>query len=680
MRASRLRVALAALALVGAVLLLDRLFPPVLDRYGVRSRMVLDRQGVPLRTFTTPEGNWRFATAAADVSPRYLAMLLAVEDRRFFAHPGVDPLALLRAVAQAAWHGQVVSGGSTLTMQAARLLEPRPRSLRAKLIEMARALQLELRFDKRRILQIYLTLAPFGGNLEGVRAASLAWFGKEPDRLSDAEAALLVALPQAPARLAPDTGPERARAARDRVLARAVAAGVLVPEAAAAARQSPVPARRLALPRLAPHLSERLAADEPGETLRTTLDADLQAAVERMMRAALRHRPAPIDAAAIVVDHVAAETRAWAGSGDYLSASRPGMVDLARAVRSPGSTLKPLVYGMAFDELKAHPSSLIRDAPTRFNDFAPGNFDGGFDGRVTVREALQRSLNLPAVTLLERVGPVAFAGRLADAGIALRFGADSAAPGLPLVLGGVGSTLEDLVAAYAGLARGGAMRRAAIRQDEREGGAAPPRRLMGSRAAAQVQAILQGVPRPAGYGTAASGIAYKTGTSYRYRDGWAIGWDARHVVGVWIGRADGAGCAPCNGPGGAAPLLMQLFSLLPPNPLPAQPEVDEPAPPALARIDRVPGVLDPSAPAIVFPPDGAVVETSERSVRLEVEGGERPFRWLVDGRPLPSPAWRRTAAWQPAGEGFARLTVLDARGRSAEAMVRISPPSAAPLR
>jgi penicillin-binding protein 1C len=193
---------------------------------------------------------------------------------------------------------------------------------------------------------------------------------------------------------------------------------------------------------------------------------------------------------------------------------------------------------------------------------------------------------------------------------------------------------------------------------------------MGARAAAQVTAILQGVPRPRGF-AAGPGIAYKTGTSYRYRDGWAIGWDAKHTIGVWIGRADGAGCAPCNGPGGAAPLLMRLFSLLPPAPLPMDKLREEAAPPALAHVDRSPGSLDPAAPAIVFPPDGAVLEAAADSVRLEVEGGERPFRWLVDGRPLPSPAWRRTAVWQPAGEGFARLTVLDARGRSAEATVRV---------
>jgi penicillin-binding protein 1C len=344
------------------------------------------------------------------------------------------------------------------------------------------------------------------------------------------------------------------------------------------------------------------------------------------------------------------------------------MIDLAQAVRSPGSTLKPLVYSIAFDELKAHPASLIRDAPTRFNDFAPGNFDGGFDGRVTVREALQRSLNLPAVTMLERVGPVAMAGRLAEAGIGLRFGADNAAPGLPLILGGVGTTLDDLVTAYAGLAEGGSVRRATVLADAP---AASPHRLIGARAAAQVASILAGVPRPLGFTEDGPRIAFKTGTSYRYRDGWAIGWDGRHVVGVWLGRADGASCAPCNGPGGAAPILMRLFAVLPSYPLAASDTHDQKAPPALASIDRVPGALDPGAPAIVFPPDGSLVEAGARGLQLEVEGGERPFRWLVDGRPLPSPGWRRTAAWQPDGEGFATLTVLDARGRSAEAVVRV---------
>lgn len=671
MRWWRLGIIAGGATIAVAALVADRLLPPPLERAAVLSATVLDREGALVRPFTTPDGTWRLAAAPEQVSRRYLAMLLAVEDRRFMVHPGVDPLALLRAVGQLVLHGRIVSGGSTLTMQVARLLEPRPRTAAAKLIEIGRALQLELRLSKREILGIYLTLAPFGGNLEGVRAASLAWFGKEPARLSDAEAALLVALPQAPGRLAPDVAPSRAKAARQRVLARAQAAGVLDAGGATAAAGSPLPEARIAMPRHAPHLAERLLAERTGGEgpLRTTLDLGLQMRVEGLLRAAFRRLPAPIDVAAIVVDHRDAEIRAWAGSGDYLSASRPGMIDLARAVRSPGSTLKPLVYGAAFDELRAHPASLIRDAPTRFNDFAPENFDGGFDGEVTVREALQRSLNLPAVTMLERVGPVAMAGRLQQAGIQLRFGAGNAAPGLPLVLGGVGSTLEDLVTAYAGLAEGGAVRRpTAIAGAE----PSPPRRLIGERAAAQVQAILQGVPRPVGYRADAPAIAYKTGTSYRYRDGWAVGWDGRHAAGVWVGRADGASCTPCNGPGGAAPLLMQLFSLLPPQPLPPPGAGDDKAPPALARVDRVPGSLDRSAPVIVFPPDGSTLEANAAAVRLEVEGGERPFRWMIDGRPLPSSAWRRTAAWRPEGDGFARLTVLDARGRSAEAQVRIA--------
>lgn len=677
MRRWRAAAAIAAVttaALVAVALVADRLWPPPLQRAATLSATVLDREGALLRPFTTADGTWRLAVEPEQVSQRYREMLLAVEDKRFFSHPGVDPLAMLRAAGQLVWHGRVVSGGSTLTMQVARLLEPRPRTVSAKLIEMARALQLERRLSKREILRAYLTLAPFGGNLEGIRAASLAWLGKEPAHLSDAEAALLVALPQAPARTAPDLAPARAAAARDRILAKAVDAGLLDTAAAAAARASPLPQRRIDMPRHAPHLTERLVAERPPaevSPIRTTLDLDLQVRLERLLRAALGRLPAPIDVAAIVVDHREAQVRAWAGSGDYLSTSRPGMIDLARAVRSPGSTLKPLVYGAAFDELKAHPASLIRDAPTRFNDFAPGNFDGGFDGQVTVREALQRSLNLPAVTMLERVGPTALAGRLAEAGIVLRFGADNAAPGLPLVLGGVGSTLQDLVDAYGGLAEGGIVRRAAVLLDDTP---LPGRRLMGTRAAGQVESILQGVPRPVGHLATASAVAYKTGTSYRYRDGWAVGWDARHVAGIWVGRADGASCTPCNGPGGAAPLLMQLFSLLSPNPLPIRPGFDERAPPALAQVDRMPGALDPSAPSIVFPPDGAMLEVGAQGVRLEVEGGERPFRWLVDGHPLPSPAWRRTAAWQPAGDGFARLTVLDARGRSAEAMVRIGRP------
>ncbi len=669
-RRAVLVLTLAVLALL--VVVADRIFPPDLSRLEP-SRVVEDRHGAMLRAFQTPDAQWRLATAPADVADDYLRLLVDVEDKRFWHHPGVDPIALARAAGQLVTHGRVVSGGSTLTMQVVRLLEPRRRTFGGKLIEICRALQLEARLSKAEILRAYLTLTPMGGNLEGVRAGSLAWFGKEPRVLSQAEAALLVALPQAPRAVRPDRHPARAAKARAKILAIARADGLLDADAMRDADAAPLPRGRLALPRLAPHLAERLASlpSQPGAAIRTAIDAQTQAGVERLLARSLDDLPRPVNVAAIVVDWRSGEVLARAGSGGYMDATRSGMVDMTIAARSPGSTLKPLIYGLAFDALLAHPDSLVRDEPTRFDDYAPHNFDGSFNGDVTVRRALQASLNLPAVITLRKVGPVAFAARLRQARLPLAFNDPTAAPTLPIALGGVGVSLEWLATAYAALADGGT-----VKPLIDHFGDAPPDpdrpRLIGRAAADAVVDILAGMRRPRG--GPAGHIAYKTGTSFRFRDGWAVGFDGARVVGVWMGRADGGTCASCVGLASAG-ILFKLFDLLPPAPLPARALAAVfagPPPPALARL--TPGEHDTrSAPHIAFPLPGArlLVDARTPAVTLSVDGGRRPYRWIVDGRPLDSRAFAREAGWRPAGEGFSTVTVVDAAGRSDEVHVRV---------
>ena len=680
----------------GGVALADRLCPPDLSRLAP-SPLVLDRHGAILRAFPTADGQWRLAADPSEVAPNYLRMLVAVEDKRFFRHRGVDPLAMARALVQLLTHGRVVSGGSTLTMQVARLLEPRPRTLRSKLIEMARALQIEARMDKPAILRAYLTLTPTGGNLQGVRAGSLAWFGHEPGGLSDAEAALLVALPQAPRATRPDIHPDRAIAARARILALAEGAGVIDAAAFAADRTAPLPSGRRPPPRLAPLLAEHLLAEhllaehllaerpapdaprvDPAAPIRTTIDAATQAGVERTLRAALDGLPRPVNVAAMVVDWRTGEVLARAGSGAYPDAGRHGMVDMTRASRSPGSTLKPFIYGMAFDALLAHPDSLVRDAPTRFDDYAPRNFDGGFNGDVTVRHALQASLNLPAVIALRRLGPVAFATRLREAGLPLAFHDRAAAPTLPIALGGVGLRLEQLVAAYAALADGGAPKPIVERADlgaPTSAGTNAGERLMGRPAADAVVDILAGMPPPKDVAPRGGRIAYKTGTSYRFRDGWAVGFDGGRVVGVWMGRADGGTCGGCVGRA-AASLLFRVFDTMVPQPLPPRvltPLFAGPPPPALARLGPSAAPARSDAPRIAFPLDGArlLVDAGSPSVRLSVDGGHRPYRWLVDGRPIESRAFARETSWPAPSEGFSTLTVIDGDGRSDAVKVRV---------
>lgn len=645
------RVLLILLVLVGLAVALDRLFPPDLSRLATTGTEIQDRNGRVLALLPAPGGVWRFRADAGQVAPVLRDLLVAVEDRRFWWHPGVDPLALARAAWQWARAGRIVSGGSTLSMQAARLLEPRPRTLRAKLIEIARAVQLELRFGKQGVLDIWLTLAPFGGNLEGVRAGSLAWFGVPPEALEPAQAALLVAIPRRPEALRPDRHADRSLALRDRVLAVGQAAGLFD-----AVEPVPVPSARLRLPRHAPQPLAAFAASDPGPAITTTLDKPLQMALERLAAERLLTLAERVSLAIVVADARSREIRAIHGGawGDPL---RAGALDLTRAVRSPGSALKPFIYGLAFQEGVTTPDAAIGDLPRQFGTYAPENFDRGFAGTVTAAEALRRSLNLPAVALLDRIGPVRFMSTLKAAGarLALPEGAD---PSLPLALGGLGIDLRQLTALYAALATDG--RFAPLRL----GGAPGEDKILLSRGAAHSVAEVLTHPMPNGAGT---GIAWKTGTSWGGRDTWAVGFNARHVVGVWVGRPDGTALPGATGLSVALPLLARVFDLLPSNPRArGAPDVAMAAPAMGTGLeaDR------PDALRLLFPPQDAVL-SSDGAVTIRAMGGRRPLVFLVDGRPLPAEPVRREVLWHPSSAGFYRLTVLDADGAVTQARVRV---------
>jgi penicillin-binding protein 1C len=662
-----------------ALLLLDRLAPPNLARLAAHGVEVQDREGRTLSVLPAPGGVWRLATTPAEVPPIFLDLLIAAEDRRFRTHAGIDPFALARATWQfAAAGGRVVSGGSTLSMQAARLLEPRPRTLRSKAIELARAAQLEWRFGKDGVLAIWLTLAPMGGNIEGVRAGALTWFGKPAHALDPAEAALLVAIPRRPEALRPDRHPDRARAARDAVLLyRAAHAPGVTAEDTALALAAPVPTQRRPMPRLAPHLARDLARHAPrmeGGSIATTLDLPLQRATEGLVLAALRDLPERASAAAMILDIRTREVRALVG-GEYGAQPRAGMLDLTRAVRSPGSALKPLLYAMAFESGIVAPETVLADLPRRFGAYAPENFDRGFAGRVSVADALRHSLNLPAVALLSEIGPIRYASALKSAGLPPRLppGADAA---LPLALGGFGTTLRELTGLFATLADDGMA--APIRVQPGE--AAMPRRVLDARAAGLAAAILVR-PFPAG---GPPGIAWKTGTSWGGRDAWAMGFDGRHVVGVWVGRPDGTPLVPGHEAGTAGtatglrtalPLLARLFERLPPAPRATLPVRAGPGASGAEPLDRL---------RLLFPPHGAVLAAGgapggapggaaegAEHVTLRATGGRRPLTFLVDGAPIPAEAAKREARWIPASPGFYRVTVLDAAGAVARAEVRV---------
>lgn len=667
-----------AIALAAAAMLADALFPPDLGRAHAISTVVLDAEGAMLRPFETADGKWRLAARIDDVDPRYLTLLRAYEDHRFFDHRGVDPLALLRAAGQWLSAGHVVSGGSTLTMQVARLLEPRPRGIGTKLRQVARAIQLEARYDKREILALYLTLAPFGGNLEGVRAASLAYFGKEPARLSLGEAALLVALPQSPERLRPDRYPEAAARGRDKVLNRLRDAGAITAQEFAEASAAPLPEQRLAFPFHAPHLAQRLAATAvPGKAITTHIDGPLQERIERLARDERRWFGDGANLAIVIVENRTRAVQAYLGGADFFAPA--GEIDLAQSRRSPGSTLKPFVYAMGFDDGIIDPATLIDDTPMRFGDYAPRDFERSFQGTVTVREALQLSLNVPAVAVTERVGAVRLVASLRTAGVTLRFPRLAGAPSLPVALGGVGLSLADLTMLYADIADGGTSR--ALRYTAAAESATA--RLMSATAARYLHDILAGSPLPPGWSAlTASGrrraVAFKTGTSYGFRDAWSVGFSARYTVGVWVGRADGTPRPGHFGRNTAAPLMLKLFDLLPrdgePAPAIAETEAAAPLPPALRHFRREPLAASAAsaAPQILFPPDGAMIDAREGTgVALKAEGGNGALTWLVDGTPLATERFAADTFWQPKGNGFARIAVIDADGRSAAVRVRV---------
>ena len=680
-----LSVVWIAAAIAGAVVGLLKAFGPApLGRDLEVSTLVLDRNGKLLRAYLTSEGRWRLPATRDQVDPRYLDALLTYEDKRFYHHRGVDPLAMTRAAFQLVTHGRIVSGGSTLTMQVARLLEPRQeRSLDAKLRQAVRALQREQALSKDEILGLYLTLAPYGGNLEGIRAASLAYFGKEPRRLTLGEAALLVALPQSPEFRRPDRFPAAAKPARDRVLDRIASHGLFSNAEIERAKKEPVPRARNPMPLLAPHAADQAASASPTQrVLRLTIDGGLQRTLETLAYdRAVALGPPSISVAIVVVDNATGEVLARVASPDYFDERRAGQVDLTEAVRSPGSALKPFIYGLGFEDGLIHPETLIEDRPIRYGGYHPENFDLTFQGTVTVRRALQQSLNVPAVAVLQEVGPSRLIARLAQAGVPLVLPKREVAPGLALGLGGVGVRLTDLTMLYAGLARQGTVAPLV----ERFGSPpSPPKRLIEPVAAWYVASVLIGTPPPE---NAAGGrIAFKTGTSYGYRDAWAVGFDGKRTIGVWAGRPDGAPVPGLAGRVTAAPILFdafarlgQQFEPLPPAPKGVLIASTAKLPPPLQRFASREAAGEAMAPKvhIVFPPDGASLELSAAKgaapdpIAIKITGGTPPLNVLLNGMPIAAKRSARTLFFEPDGPGFVRLTVTDATGAVDSVSVRL---------
>ncbi len=658
-------------------LLYDHFDPVDLSKIKETSRVVEAADGTWLYAQTSRDEKWRFPVEVPKLDPGFLRMLLAFEDQRFYRHPGMDPLAMGRAVMQLISSGRIISGGSTITMQLARLLEPKPRTVWGKLREIVRAFQLEWHYSKEEILSAYLTLTPYGGNVEGIVGASMRYFGKLPTALSASESALLVALPQSPERNRPDRSLHRAKKARKRVLDLARERGIISETLYRQALGEPLPSKLYPFPRYAPHLSQKLLLQsDPGKkVITTTLNADLQRQVERWAKSKASLLGKETTLAVLVIRNEDAAILAYLGSHDMFSRYVPGHNDMTGAIRSPGSTLKPLIYALGFEKRLIHPDTVILDRETRFGDYLPHNFSRTYSGEVTVAYALQYSLNIPAVKILRKVGVETFVERLSQ--ITGKLAIPKKRSTLPVALGGIGITMKQLAQLYVALANEGAAHPLHY-LPKTEGNATLPR-FCEPEAARMTTAILRRLPAPDGFVDTAQQIAYKTGTSYGYRDAWTIAYDRNYTVAVWVGKPSNATQLKRTGRSAAAPLAFELFALIDELLLrhlwewPATyPETS--VPPGLACFDPRERQNDTKRLKMLYPLENTryrSADCSKVSVDIKVEDGKKPYYWYIDGE---AKRYRHPSFSLTFDYGAHTITVIDSSGETITRTIWVDKP------
>lgn len=680
------------------------------------ARLIVAQDGTPLRAFADKQGVWRYPVAIDQVSPRYINTLLAYEDRWFWYHPGINPASMLRATWQNLINGRIISGGSTLTMQVARILDPHTRTMAGKLKQMFRALQLEWHYDKTDILTMYLNLAPFGGPIEGVQAASFAYLSKPAKELSLAEAALLSVLPQSPSRFRPDKHPDRATKARNKVLQRLRSFGYLNSEQVADAKLEIVVPQLDATPMIAPILARRLKNRVVhGEVLRTTIDTNLQLNLEAIVKDYTRHLPAKSSAAVLVVNHHNMAVKAYVASADFYDSERFGQVDMIKAVRSPGSTLKPFLYAMALDQGLLSSHSMLMDEAINILGYKPKNFSENFSGAVSMSEALQRSLNIPAIQVLQFLGPGYFHGKLENAGLKLHMPPNSQ-PNLSMVLGGTGTRLEELVSAYTAFSRGGKVGRLRYIQDHSLAEPAREKYLMSPGAAWVIREILSQIQYRSSIASMVNNgvsLAWKTGTSYGYRDAWAIGMTDNYTIGIWTGRPDGTPVPGQYGAQTAVPLLRTVSLNLPeistannkPISLEKRPDsvtqeeicwpggglksqtdvgqchktqlswvIDNTVPPALPRNPDIETALN-NIKIISIDDDSHIKQphgtTQPVSITLEAQGGKGATLWFVNGKAINLQPTEAALPYTFKSNGLFRISAIDEAGQADQVTLHI---------
>lgn len=659
----RLIILLSAISI--SLWLSDLLFPLKLDSYQQTSVLVYGDNQTLAHVFLTPDEKFRILTQPNQVPSLYIQTLLAREDSQFYQHFGVNPFSVLRALYQNLRFQTIISGGSTLTMQTARLLEPRKRTFFSKVIESFRALQLEWHFTKQEILSIYLTLAPFGSNIEGVSAAAYAYFNKTPQTLATPEIALLVAMVQSPNRLRSDLYPIKAKLARNRILDLMKSKALINQQEHDLHIHAPLPTVIQRFPREIPHLAWRLKQQYPKQQeIHVSIDLRLQKQIELLLAQYELFLPTDANAAILVLDHLQNKPIVYIGSTHFMNRTNHGFIDYIRAYRSPGSTLKPFIYGIGFDSGLIQPDSFVLDIRRRFGSYYPHNFDRDIHGMVQVNEALALSLNIPAVSLLNEIGVVRFISFLKSADIHPKY-PQSGEPGLSSALGGLGMTLEQLVLLYSGLGHQGMIRPffyvESMKTDKES-------YLMSSRAAQSLKEILT-VETSQG-----RSIAIKTGTSYGHRDVLAIGVDKQYVIGIWAGLANNAPMRGETGASTAVPLLLKVHQLLPKNKLKtvAIPSLPEALMLKKNRSSAESAISSAGKLALLFPVDNSVLHfDNQKAIPCYLQGGVKPYTWLIDGQPVSIQSWQQKYFWQAKNPGFYRISVIDAVGETMSVKIEL---------
>ena len=652
---------LSLLAFLIFVIISDILYPISTQKIKDRSRIVYDSSNNWLYTTTNSTQKWRFKPNVRLIDPLYIKMLINYEDKHFFSHFGVDVPALFRATYQLASRGHIVSGGSTLTMQVARLLEPKSRTLSSKVIEIIRALQLEYHYTKEQILNIYLMLAPYGGNVEGIEAASWYYFGKHPYALSASEAALLVALPKNPEGYRPDKHPKRAKQARNRVLRRAYEAGILSDFIYKQSLKEPIATKLYKFPRLAPHLALKLLKNSSKPNIYTTIDGTLQKQLEAWAKERGKSLPTGASMAVLIVENSNSKVRAYLGSYNMFNKKISGYIDMTGAIRSPGSALKPFIYAMGFEQHIIHPQTIILDKEVSFGNYHPHNYSRKYHGQVTISEALINSLNIPAVKVLYRVGAGDFIDRLQRVVDKVHIPKNSAT--LPVALGGLGVTLWQLTQGYVTLANNGSAKSLTFLKEAKQSSL----NLVSPKSAKIVTAILRQLPPPNNYLDRADKIAYKTGTSYGYRDFWSMGYSKNYTIGIWIGRANNQPVVKASAREIATPIMFEAFSLT--DAIKGLKQwswssnfIKNKAPKVLKYFDKE--LKSQDKLKFLYPKKGARYQSAschKVTVELAIDNGKEPYFFYIDNKPKATNSKKLNLKL---GVGAHTITVLDSSGES----------------